>query len=171
MNVSEMLFISINRVSCIFFFGRIDGDNCCNGYRWVQDKCIACEIGLYGTDCNTTCLYPTFGRDCQYLCDCNATNCDHVKGCVQNIGDYKINSTLQLISKTDTKERIGPSNLSEESTTHTNTSECDANKTPHKGINYLLYPIFGLTAVSLIIYMVYLYTRSLERRLVKTNTV
>lgn len=65
----------------------------------------------------------------------------------------------------------GASNLSEESTTHTNTSECNANKTPNKSIIYLLYPIFGLTAVSLIIYMVYLYTRSLERRLVKTNTV
>lgn len=63
-----------------------------------------------------------------------------------------------------------PSNPYKESTTQSNTSECDANKTRNKSINYLLYPIFGLTAVSLIIYMVYLYTRSLEKRLVETDT-
>ncbi|XP_052681385.1 uncharacterized protein LOC128162259 [Crassostrea angulata] len=149
----------------------IDGQYCCDGYRRVQDKCIACEIGLYGKDCGTKCRYPTFGQDCQSLCNCTVTNCDYVKGCEQYIGDYQIHSTLHLIYNTVTEERIGPSNLSEESTTHSNTSKCDAKKTSNKSINYLLYPISGLTAVSFIIYMVYLNTRSLEKRLVKTNTV
>lgn len=59
-----------------------------------------------------------------------------------------------------------PFNLSEDSTTYVYTSECDAKKTLN-----LLYPIIGLTAVSLIIYMMYLYTRSLENRPVETDTV
>lgn len=65
----------------------------------------------------------------------------------------------------------GTSNVSEDSTTNFNTPECDAQKTLNKRIHNLLYPIFGHTAVSVIIYRVYLYTRSLEKRLVKTNTV
>lgn len=59
-----------------------------------------------------------------------------------------------------------PFNLSEDSTTCANTSECDAKKTLN-----LLYPIIGLTAVSLIICMMYLYTRSLDNRPVETDTV
>nr|XP_011420363.2 uncharacterized protein LOC105323096 [Crassostrea gigas] len=85
----------------------IDGENCCNGYRWVQDKCIACEIGFYGKECNKRCLYPTFGKDCQSLCKCNVTNCDHVQGCEQSIGDYQIHSTLHWIYNTVTEERKG----------------------------------------------------------------
>lgn len=48
--------------------------------------CIACEIGFFGKNCNTKCIYPTFGQGCQSVCDCNVTNCDHVKGCVQSHG-------------------------------------------------------------------------------------
>lgn len=65
----------------------------------------------------------------------------------------------------------GSSNVSEDSTTIASSPECDANKTFDKSVNYLVYPISGLTAVSFIIYMMYLYTRSLKKRFVKTNTV
>uniref|UniRef100_A0A8W8MCR8 Uncharacterized protein n=1 Tax=Magallana gigas TaxID=29159 RepID=A0A8W8MCR8_MAGGI len=116
----------------------IDGENCCNGYRWVQDKCIACEIGFYGKECNKRCLYPTFGKDCQSLCKCNVTNCDHVQGCEQSIGDYQIHSTLHWIYNTVTEERKGSSNVAEDSTTIASSPECDANKTFDKSVNYLV---------------------------------
>lgn len=75
------------------------------------------------------------------------------------ISDYLFKQFLFLVT--------GTSNVSEDSTT----PECGAKKTLNERIHYLLYTIFGLTAVSVIIYMMYLYTRSLEKRLVKTNTV
>lgn len=77
--------------------------------------------------------------------------------------DYLFKQFLCLIS--------GTPNVTENPTANFNTPECDAKKTLNKRIHNLLYPIFGLTAVSVIIYMVYLYTRSLEKRLVKTDTV
>lgn len=79
------------------------------------------------------------------------------------ISEYLFKQFLFLVT--------GTSNVSEDSTTNFNTPECDAKITLNKRIHYLLYPIFGLTAVSVITYMVYLYTQSLEKRLVKANTV
>lgn len=41
-------------------------------------------------------------------------------------------------------------------------------ETESKGINTLMFGIIGLLAVSFIIYMMYLYTRVLEKRLVNS---
>lgn len=65
----------------------------------------------------------------------------------------------------------GTPNVSEDSTTTSGNPESDAKNTLNKRINYTMYSIFGLTAVSLILCMVYLYTRSFEKRLLKTNIV
>lgn len=54
----------------------------------------------------------------------------------------------------------GTPNVSEDSATTSGNPESDAKNTLNKRINY---SIFGLTALSLILCMVYLYTRSLEK--------
>lgn len=32
------------------------------------------------------CSYPMYGEDCQSICECNVTYCDHVNGCIQSSG-------------------------------------------------------------------------------------
>lgn len=41
----------------------------------------ACKWGYRGTDCETKCLFPSYGEDCQFICNCNKTDCDHAVGC------------------------------------------------------------------------------------------
>lgn len=50
---------------------------------------LACENGFTGINCVTKCQYPTYGQDCQSVCDCNATVCDSVNGCI-NASESKI---------------------------------------------------------------------------------
>lgn len=50
------------------------------GYR------LGCEEGFYGTNCGMKCSFPTYGLDCQSLCNCNVTYCHHVNGCIQSLG-------------------------------------------------------------------------------------
>lgn len=47
---------------------------------------LACENGFTGINCVIKCQYPTYGQDCQSLCDCNATFCDYVSGCIPASG-------------------------------------------------------------------------------------
>lgn len=41
----------------------------------------ACKIGYIGTNCDTMCVYPSYGSDCQSSCNCIANQCDHANGC------------------------------------------------------------------------------------------
>lgn len=47
---------------------------------------LACKNGFTGKNCVTKCQYPTYGKGCQSLCDCNESFCDHVNGCTQTSG-------------------------------------------------------------------------------------
>lgn len=44
---------------------------------------LACDNGFTGINCVTKCQYPTYGQGCQSLCDCYATVCDYVNGCIK----------------------------------------------------------------------------------------
>lgn len=48
--------------------------------------CSECSIGFYGLYpiCNE-CPFPSFGFECQYICDCNNDTCDHVTGCMDSM--------------------------------------------------------------------------------------
>lgn len=48
----------------------------------------ACDAGFIGKYCDTKCRYPTYGNDCQSLCDCNATLCDYAYGCGKTSYQY-----------------------------------------------------------------------------------
>lgn len=41
---------------------------------------IDCSIGFYGPDCRK-CPFPSYGDDCQSICGCPTTACNHVTGC------------------------------------------------------------------------------------------
>lgn len=45
-----------------------------------------CDIGYYGYFrlCKM-CPYPSFGTDCQYICDCQNETCNHITGCQDHI--------------------------------------------------------------------------------------
>lgn len=38
---------------------------------------------FFGRNCTFKCRYPTFGEECQSVCDCDIRNCNHVNGCIQ----------------------------------------------------------------------------------------
>lgn len=44
----------------------------------------ACEEGYTGTNCETVCVYPSYGLDCQSVCNCIVKQCDHTNGCVRH---------------------------------------------------------------------------------------
>lgn len=61
------------------------------GYR------LACETGFYGPNCDTMCLFPTYGLDCQSLCNCDVTYCHHVNGCIQSLGEALVETELSYV--------------------------------------------------------------------------
>lgn len=56
---------------------------CCPGSAWdsQNQKCEQCMPGFSGENCSSTCPYPTYGRDCQELCNCSKDICDVFTGC------------------------------------------------------------------------------------------
>ena len=38
-------------------------------------------MGFYGENCTETCPFPSYGRDCQDICDCTVDDCNFVIGC------------------------------------------------------------------------------------------
>lgn len=42
---------------------------------------LACLSGYFGRNCSSQCQYPNYGQQCQNMCDCNVTECNHVTGC------------------------------------------------------------------------------------------
>lgn len=47
---------------------------------------LACKVGYFGLKCDTKCVYPSYGNDCQSKCNCKYTYCDHVEGCANLTG-------------------------------------------------------------------------------------
>lgn len=51
-----------------------------------------CPLGFHSSNCSETCIFPSFGRDCQSICNCSVIVCDHRFGCKDFIGmfDFQI---------------------------------------------------------------------------------
>ncbi|XP_052682261.1 uncharacterized protein LOC128162885 [Crassostrea angulata] len=131
--------------------------------------CIPCEKGFHGLNCDTMCQYPTYGKDCQSKCKCDVTNCNHVNGCIQPTRKYMVQSTIHTNDKTVTaSSHRDIYNVTTDTTTNSTYPVYETKKTEPKKINTLIFGIIGLMTLSFIIYMMYLYTRVLEKRLVKS---
>lgn len=159
----------------------INGTYCCHGYKLdlAHNKCIPCDYGFIGINCDIKCHYPTYGKGCQSECKCDVPNCDYVNGCIQPTTNYKVQSTIHTNNKTFTKEQIEIYNVSSDKDFSDVKRETTPNsiltnpvietkETESKRINTLMFGIIGLIAVAFIIYMLYLYTRVLEKRLVNS---
>lgn len=46
--------------------------------------------GLSGENCSTPCPYPTYGNDCQNLCNCSKDLCDVSTGCQRFATGYVV---------------------------------------------------------------------------------
>lgn len=64
---------------------RTQGVGCCYGFVLNErtGKCDKCPLGYYGNECSEKCFPPTYGEDCQSLCNCPVKECHFVNGCVQ----------------------------------------------------------------------------------------
>lgn len=60
-----------------------EGVECCQGHKWNNEEtsCNPCDKGYNGHKCNAICPFPTYGLDCQTICNCTETFCDPVDGC------------------------------------------------------------------------------------------
>lgn len=36
----------------------------------MDNACIACLDGFVGEECDTPCVYPSYGRNCGFICNC-----------------------------------------------------------------------------------------------------
>lgn len=44
---------------------------------------LECPIGYHRKNCSEKCSYPTYGADCQTVCNCHSDDCHFVSGCYQ----------------------------------------------------------------------------------------
>uniref|UniRef100_A0A8W8JL09 Uncharacterized protein n=1 Tax=Magallana gigas TaxID=29159 RepID=A0A8W8JL09_MAGGI len=65
---------------------------CCPGSAWnsQNQKCEPCMQGFTGDNCSSRCPYPTYGRDCQELCNCSKDMCDVFTGCQSFTTGYNV---------------------------------------------------------------------------------
>lgn len=42
---------------------------------------MGCQIGYYGVNCTAVCKHPSFGEQCQGICNCTEDVCNHITGC------------------------------------------------------------------------------------------
>ncbi|XP_062590564.1 uncharacterized protein LOC134252140 isoform X3 [Saccostrea cucullata] len=52
----------------------------CIGYA-QSGKCKECLPGFVGEHCSHTCRYPSYGKGCQHVCECDQSVCHVVSGC------------------------------------------------------------------------------------------
>lgn len=53
--------------------------------KWhMKTSFLECLIGYFGKDCAKICFYPTYGEDCQSMCDCSKDDCHYSWGCFSN---------------------------------------------------------------------------------------
>lgn len=71
----------------------VSGWECCNGFALdtISGECKKCPIGYFSDNCSRKCNPPTYGEDCQYLCECSNDVCHFALGCqlFQTFSDYQ----------------------------------------------------------------------------------
>lgn len=55
---------------------------------------LACLDGFIGEECDKSCRYPSYGRNCRFFCHCTKKYCNASTGCVQgmHLKDLKTNN-------------------------------------------------------------------------------
>ena len=50
-------------------------------YSLLNGYFVECKPGFIGSNCAISCPYPSYGEQCQGICDCDKNNCDVSTGC------------------------------------------------------------------------------------------
>eukprot|EP00105_Crassostrea_gigas_P045994 XP_019930142.1 PREDICTED: uncharacterized protein LOC109621016 [Crassostrea gigas] len=63
---------------------KVSSNPCCvdQYLNEVNNSCIECSYGTFGINCKQSCPSGYYGRLCRSFCECNATECHHVTGCI-----------------------------------------------------------------------------------------
>lgn len=54
-------------------------------------------MGYHRSNCSETCIAPTYGEDCQLICECPDDECNFITGCSQNVGTVTDNRHLRML--------------------------------------------------------------------------
>nr|XP_022287203.1 platelet endothelial aggregation receptor 1-like [Crassostrea virginica] len=86
---------SIENTTTPFRCERERNEGCCDGYFRDPEgnNCTKCGPGYFGPNCTLICPYPTYGDECQEICDCDNKTCDISTGC-------RIPTTVEFTSST-----------------------------------------------------------------------
>lgn len=73
-----------------------------NAYPYIVLNVVTeCISGYTGPNCTLKCPYPTYGDNCQQICDCSKDECDFSSGCnsltTGNVSLYMINLTFIVL--------------------------------------------------------------------------
>lgn len=49
---------------------------------------LECPIGYHLKDCLEKCNTPTYGEECQFICDCPYYDCHFAHGCLQEVESF-----------------------------------------------------------------------------------
>ncbi|XP_056014745.1 uncharacterized protein LOC125676099 isoform X5 [Ostrea edulis] len=81
----KMKCLPLLMMFCVYeYFHFINTQKTCpENYRFSvsKEKCIECEDGYLGLNCSLSCRFPSYGDDCQSLCQCRLELCSHISGC------------------------------------------------------------------------------------------
>ncbi|XP_048768527.2 scavenger receptor class F member 2-like isoform X2 [Ostrea edulis] len=136
------------------------GEICCEGYRLdaVTFKCVKCDVGYWGSNCEIRCPFPTYGDACQQLCDCEERRCNSVSGCMIIIGTWNIISLDTTSLSTDGSDIV-------QITVHVLDKESKKEST-----NTLLIGLLGVNSLVVIAACIYIVKCMLKKyRLHKRN--
>nr|XP_022289820.1 uncharacterized protein LOC111101582 [Crassostrea virginica] len=134
---------------------------CCDGYYFNATKaaCAKCMPGYIGPNCTLSCLYPTYGEECQGNCNCSNSSCDISTGCRAPIIDGDTCQGHSNCSNTECTASTECTTLStvtiehkasERNVTLYSISVPDATKSTINGILIILIRIFGGVDILLI---------------------
>lgn len=64
----------------------------------------ACLDGFIGEECDKSCSYPSYGRNCRFICNCTEKYCNASTGCVQgmplnNLNANNLRKYLRLLGR------------------------------------------------------------------------
>ncbi|XP_078314545.1 uncharacterized protein LOC144619698 isoform X2 [Crassostrea virginica] len=114
------------------------GKMCCTGFVWNPslELCQPCDEGFHGPNCSLTCLYPSYGKECQLECLCVEPLCSHVEGCMT--------STEETSTRKGSSQSIAPGNSSVAKSSTTRQYNC----TTIKRASGVYQSVICLTAIS-----------------------
>lgn len=55
---------------------------------YIVNFTLECSNGYFGNECSTKCIYPNYGEDCQYYCQCGKTKCHFSDGCTKKMATF-----------------------------------------------------------------------------------